>query len=154
MEINNLQFKVNQPDVVNWRSVLPKITTDYLQLLPHVSYNGVGINFLFQVVDPPGQYFERLLKEGPWFDHMGGMTGASIELRYHNKCPQLNIKFEDHSKQPGVKNDLGLVVLVNFHQEFSPEQATERQEYIKQLPDFAGQFLEFAQCLPIAVRKR
>lgn len=149
VEINKLQFKVNQPDAINWKSVLPKMAIDYLHLLPHVSYNGVGINFLFQVVDLPGQYFERLLKEGPWFDRMGGMTGASIELRYHNQSPQLNMKLEDHSKQPGVKKDLGLALFVNYHQEFTPEQERERQEYIQQAPDLARRSLDFVQCLPL-----
>lgn len=46
VEINKLQIKVNNPDLFSWEKELPAMASKYLEVLPHVTYRGVGINFV------------------------------------------------------------------------------------------------------------
>ena len=51
VELNKLQVRVNRPDIVDPVQNLPRMMTEYLRVLPHVSYRGVGINFVSIVKD-------------------------------------------------------------------------------------------------------
>ncbi len=150
VEINKLQVQVHSPETIDWKCDLPEMATGYLKLLPHVSYKGVGINFAFQVVGPPAQYYADFLQEGPWWHKMGGLSGATLVFHYNNHDPLLNVKIETlRGKRAESNNDLELVLSANYHRDFSPDQELDRIAYIHQLPVLADQFTEFAQLLPL-----
>ena len=71
VEINKLQVRVNNPALISWEKELPAMASKYLEVLPHVTYRGVGINFVYASETFPENAFGRLLQVGPWIDKKG-----------------------------------------------------------------------------------
>lgn len=150
VEINKLQIKIDNPEALAWETELPKMARQYLQVLPHVSYTGVGINFAFQAGTYPHEPFASLLQQGPWLYQNGGLSSATIELHYNNSKPRLNVKIEQRMG-PGLENDAPhplLVLLANYHHDFAPEDEQARADYILRAGELKTCFLEFAASLP------
>ena len=149
VEINKLQIKVTNPEALPWHAELPKIATRYLQVLPHVHYAGVGINFTFVARSYPQDPFASLLQDGDWLRAHDGLSSAAIELHFKNKKPWLNVKIEQHS-DPGRGSDAkaDLVLVANYHHEFAPHEEQERAAFISQAGELKERFLTFSQNLP------
>jgi hypothetical protein len=149
VEIGKLTVQINQPHVVDWESVLPEMATAYLELLPHVPYRAVGINFVFFGDTPPERPFTRLLKEGPWLQAEGGLSRATIELHYLERLPQLNVKIAvEESAHPGGGKVDRLVFRVNYHRDFAQDETQARAEHIRSIGFLKSRFIEFAAFLP------
>lgn len=150
VEINKLQIKVDNPEALAWDVELPGMARQYLQVLPHVNYTGVGINFAFKAGSYPQEPFASLLRDGPWLHKNGGLSSAAIELHYNNSQPRLNVKIEqrlDSGREGGSPHPL-LVVLANYHHDFTPEQEQARADYISKAGELKSRFLEFTESLP------
>ncbi len=149
VEINKLQIRANNPELIDWERELPAMASKYLELLPHVTYRGVGINFVYFSENFPENPFERLLWDGPWLNREGGLTGASVELSYREETPQFNVKIERKSapgRESGSRSSL--VFSVNYHHDFEPDQERERVEYIHTIARLRDRFLDYAKSLP------
>lgn len=149
VEINKLQVRANNPELLAWEKDLPEMASKYLELLPHVTYRGVGINFVFASENLPENPFGRLLQDGPWLHRHGGLSGAALELHFREQEPQFNAKIE--KKSASGQNDRtmpGLVFTVNYHHDFDPGQNQKRAEYIYTIAQLRDQFLEYAEYLP------
>lgn len=149
VEINKLQIKVENPEALGWDVELPRMAKQYLQVLPHVNYTGVGINFAFMAGSYPKDPFSSLLRDGPWLHVQGGLSSAAIELHYKSVQPRLNVKIEQRP-DPRQESDVhpGLVLFANYHHDFTPQEEQARANYISRAGEMKTSFLEFAQSLP------
>lgn len=149
VEINKLQVRANNPELIDWEKELPAMASKYLELLPHVTYKGVGINFVYFSENLAENPLEGLLQEGPWLHREGGLSGASVELNYREQIPQFNLKIEKKSV-PAQDGDFQsrLVFNVNYHHNFEPGQERERIEYIHTIARLRNRFLDYAKSLP------
>ena len=149
VEINKLQIQANRPEAVDWEKTLPSLATTYLDLLPHVTYGAVGINFVFGALRCPDRAFMRLLKEGPWLDGAGSLTGATIELQYQSALPHMNVKV-GVQKGMDISNDRSehLVFTVNFHHDFGTDDSDGRANFIGSIGSLKSRFLDFAKMFP------
>jgi hypothetical protein len=149
VEINKLQIRANNPELLAWEKDLPEMTSKYLELLPHVTYRGVGINFVYASETFPENPFGRLLQDGPWLHRNGGLSGAALELHYREQKPQFNVKIENKSASGQNGRSMpGLVFNVNYHHDFDPGQKQKRTEYIYTIAQLRDQFLDYAEYLP------
>jgi len=156
VEENKLQFVSSLPDLFDWKAELPKISTTYLRVLPHVSYRAVGLNLNYKCEDLLGaeaesRLIKEMLREGPWLTSKGGVTGTTIELRYRSSQPHMNVKIglsEEPPKGKGDKKARVLVLNVNFHHGFLPDRSGERERFMDTLKFRHDEFLEFLKILP------
>jgi hypothetical protein len=154
VEENRLNFAANRPDAVQWQDVLPRLAHGYMDTLPHVTYRGAGLNFVYtwetsQNEEGPQAMIRRLLHPGQWLDYGSGMSGAVVELQYRNDLPHMNVKIgtQEKTEADGAKR-VSLVFNVNFHHDFQPEQKEERGTYIDSIRQRNMAFLEFLATLP------
>jgi len=143
VELNKLQVHSAKPEQIDCIRELPKMVMEYLRILPHVSYLGVGINYVFVLKDRHHDYIRKnFLQDGPWLDKEGNVSNAAIEFNYLNVVPQFNLKIESRN------NDI--LFTVNYHRDFKSDQEKQRMQYISEMGKLRSRFLEFAQHLPIA----
>jgi hypothetical protein len=155
VEENKLQFTCSKPSEFNWASELPKIATTYLDVLPHVSYKAVGLNFQLISKQPKGQdaedqLIEKLMKTGPWLQHTGGLTGVVIEYQFRKNQPWLNLRVgvrETSSPQGSMLE--GFIFNANSHYDFTPTDVTPRREYMTSLADKYDEILHLINLLPL-----
>jgi len=149
VEINKFQVQVTKPAVLDWKKDLPHMTTAYLELLPHVTYRAVGINFAFITHVSSGGPLTEFLQDGPWLASDGGVTGATIEFHYRKRVPQFNVKiaFQEPPNLKAGKGN-GVILTVNYHRDFAADEAHARAEYIKGIGLLESRFLDFAESLP------
>ena len=148
-----LLFTCFKPAQFPWTSDLPRLATTFLDVLPHVNYRAVGLNYVVIADEPKGpaaekQLIYRLLLPGRWQGFRHGLTGANIQLEYKSKLPHILLKF-------GAREDLqtkeliGYVFHANFHHDFAPERSAERRQFIEQLQDRYAELTELIQLLPL-----
>jgi hypothetical protein len=143
VELNKLLIRAGKAAQIDCDRDLPKMVTDYLRLLPHVSYLGTGINYVFVLKDSNHDYIRNFfLQDGPWLEKEGNVSKAAIEFNYMNIKPQFNLKIESRS------NDI--LFSANYHQDFESAQEEQRMQYISDMGELKNRFLEYAQHLPIA----
>jgi len=59
VELNKLQVHSAKPEQIDCIRELPKMVMEYLRILPHVSYLGVGINYVFVLKDRHHDYIRK-----------------------------------------------------------------------------------------------
>ncbi len=151
VELNKLQILAAKPEQIDCDRDLPKMVTDYLKVLPHVSYLGVGVNFVFVLKNIDHDYLQSsLLIDGPWLHQEGDVSRTAIEFNYLNVHPQFNLKIEPLIKD-GLdqdKHSSDIKFSVNFHQAFNPDQESLRVKYILEMKKMKTRFMEYAEHLP------
>ncbi len=146
VELNKLQIRAGKPEHIDCDRDLPKMVMDYLRVLPHVSYLGVGINYVFVLKGSSHDDIRKnFLQNGPWLEKEGNISKAAIELNYLNVEPQFNLKIDLRTS--------GILFSVNYHQDFKPDQEDQRMQYIQGMEKTKTRFLEFARHLPIALEQ-
>ncbi|MDO8722803.1 MAG: hypothetical protein Q7J31_11380 [Syntrophales bacterium] len=154
LEENRLHVMSQQPDMIPWERALPGVVTSFIEVLHHVSYRSVGLNFVFLSDQPKGVEAEQalmgtFLKQGPWLNLRQGMTGAVLEFQYRATQPQMNVKIGVLEKRDSVGISLeGFIFTVNFHHDFKVEETKERADYINSVGMRRTEFMKFMETLP------
>ncbi len=154
-EENKLLFSCDKPSEFNWASELPKIATTYLDVLPHVAYKAVGLNFQLASKQPKGQDAEdqliaKLLNTGPWLQHAGGITGVVIEYQFRKNQPWLNLRVGVSETPSPQGNKLeGFIFNANSHYDFTPTDVVPRKNYIINLTDRYNEILHLINLIPL-----
>jgi len=154
LEENRLHVMSQQPDMIPWERALPAVVTSFIEVLHHVSYRSVGLNFVFLSDQPRGVEAEQalmgtFLKQGPWLNLRQGMTGAVLEFQYRETQPQMNVKIGVLEKRDSVGISLeGFIFTVNFHHDFKVEETKERADYINSVGMRRTEFMKFMETLP------
>lgn len=157
VEENKLQFVCSLPDAFEWMAELPRIAIAYLTVLPHVSYRAVGHNFTFKgegltAHEAASLLTSEMLKQGPWLSLHGGVTGTVLELQYRSSPMQLNVKIgvgEEAAGGNGKGKPGGIMLSINFHHDFQPDQKEERIAFIDSIKTRYAESREFFKALPM-----
>lgn len=155
MEENKLSITAKNIPSFAWDQLLPKVAIRMLEVLPHVSYKAVGLNFSLYAETTIGQdaenkLIEQLLAKGDWLYVHGGITGAVVELQYRKSFPHLNVKvgvretITDKGRQLG-----GYTVMANFHHDFEPKDVNERTAFISKVAEYEKEIHQLINSLPI-----
>jgi hypothetical protein len=99
------------------------IATRYIEVLPHVRYTAVGINFrtLIEIPDADAYLIERFLKTGPWNQTEQPLRAVSLTFSYALDGGRLNLSLEGatvlipEGDQQVEKR--GILVSGNFHRD-------------------------------------
>jgi hypothetical protein len=104
-------------------SKAPAIATRYIEVLPHVRYTAVGINFrtLVEMPDADAYVKGRFLKTGPWDSGERPLRAVSLTFSYALDGGRLNLSLEgaavlipEGDQQVGKR---GVLVSGNFHRD-------------------------------------
>jgi hypothetical protein len=81
-------------DIAASRAV--EIARTYVQVLPHVRYTAVGINFrtLAGVAEAEAYLRDHFLARGPWYEELGPLQAVSLTLSYPLVGGRLNLTLE------------------------------------------------------------
>jgi len=155
VENAKLQFAQTSSSV-NWQTELPRIAIKYLEVLPHVAYKAVGLNFAWKADTPVGQEAEdrliaAMLRDGDWTKFGAGITGTIIELQYKKSQPFLALRIGVRLVQmpDGTSTLQSYIITTNFHHDFAAKQDAERKEFISQLAKRQSESLELIKRLPL-----
>jgi hypothetical protein len=154
LEENRLHVMTQKPDMIPWEKALPGVVISFLEVLPHVSYRSVGLNFVFLSDQPKGVEAEEalmgaFLKQGPWLNLRQGMTGAVLEFQYRSTQSQMNVRIGVLEKRDSVGISLeGFIFTVNFHHDFKVDETKERADYINSVGMRRTEFMKFMDTLP------
>lgn len=108
---------------------IPDLCRKYMELLPHVRYTAVGINFagFVECPDPQRWLVERFVKEGAGNDKQLQPVAVGIKFVYSLERGVLNF-----SCDPGSVNNTGenvdrpcVLINANYHLPIRSEKATE-----------------------------
>lgn len=155
VEESKLQFAADPDRLTTWRELLPNVAVSYLEVLPHVAYKAVGLNFTLLGDDPKGEVAEQILianmlKQGEWLGFGGGMTGVNLELQFRRTQPHFSVKIGVRETARGQEKVLeGYVIVANYHHDFTPDQADKRAAYVRELPTKHDELERFVKQLPL-----
>ncbi|MDO8438278.1 MAG: hypothetical protein Q7S69_09025 [Nitrosomonadaceae bacterium] len=155
MEENKLSITAKNVSSFAWDQLLPKVAIRLLEVLPHVSYKAVGLNFSLYAEtiigrDAENKLIEQLLTKGDWLNVHGGITGALVELQFRKSFPHLNVKvgvretISDKGRQLG-----GYTVMANFHHDFESKNVNERIAFISKVAEYEKEIHQLINSLPM-----
>lgn len=139
VEETKLQFAVDATRLLSWDELLPGVVIRYLEVLPHVAYRAVGLNYTLISDDPFGEAAENILitsmlKSGDWLNFYGGITGVNLDLQYRKAQPYLSLRIAVRERVGGERAVLeGFMVVANYHHDFTPRDVETRAAFIRQL---------------------
>ena len=155
-EENKLQFTCEKFKEFPWRAELPRIAATYLDVLPHVTYRSVGLNYQLTSSLPQGQAAEdqlmtQLLKAGPWTNYAGGLTGVNFEFQYRAGQPKLALRVgaKEVATPNGGRKLEGYMFQANIHHDFAPADKTPRREYMTTLGDRCNEVIALIEQLAL-----
>lgn len=155
VEEQKLQFSCVKPNEFDWISELPNIAINYLDVLLHVSYKNVGINFTLISKQPTGrdaedQLIEKLINSGPWLQYCEGITGVVIEYQFRKTQPWFNLRVgvRETLSSEGSKLE-GFIFTANIHKDFTSNDITSRREYLINVEEQYNQLLKLINLLPL-----
>ncbi|WON75231.1 hypothetical protein [Nitrosospira sp. Is2] len=160
MEEHKLSFVAIRPNEIEWLTLLPTVTNRLLEVLPHVGYKAVGLNFKLSseavsVEKAEAELIESLLAKGEWFNFDRGLTGAVVEFHFHNSQPQLNVKVAVKEETRDSGESFSEVFLTaNFHQDFSTDEVEMRSAFISDLGRYERELQQFGRLLPLFSGKK
>lgn len=155
MEENKISFVAHQPAGFAWEEVLPKVAIRFLEVLPHVSYKAVGLNFQLHsevIIGQPAEdkLIKHLLATGEWLNFSGGLTGSVVEFQFRKSFPYLNVKVGVKETISEIGKQLGGPSMVaNFHHDFAPQDVAARSAFMRKVAEYEKQLHQFARLLPV-----
>ena len=126
------------------KSRLPDIVKKYVDTLPHVNYQAVGVNPRGQAVGDSENETDRfvldkLMKPGPWVLFAGGPTSAKATIVYQVNNAQLTLGIESGTVEEHPKYSKGTPIVIftaNFHRALPPSDEENRIQRFKETLDF------------------
>jgi len=156
MDEHKLTFVVGRPSEISWQKVLPEIVNRFLEVLCHVAYKSVGLNFTLlsgAITGIPAEteLINNLLVKGKWFDFNDGVTGALVELQFRNNLPHLSIKMaiKETASGSGSKFIGGPFLIANYHHDFAAGDTKKRRDFINDIEKYEQQIHQFSKLLPV-----
>lgn len=118
VETGKLQILHNFPRAAE-ASPVPGLASAYVAALPHVHYNGVGLNFAALLPERDASTFlsQRFLREGPWNDETNRLQSVGLRLVYSALGARLRVEADAGSVRRVDRTEAkeGVVVAGNYH---------------------------------------
>jgi hypothetical protein len=100
-----------------------EIAVNYIQVLPHVRYTGVGINFrsLVEMEKPDDYLVEYFLKTGPLSREQNPLLGVSLKFVYPHDDARLSLSLAGgvviHQQGDTTEKRQGVLASGNYHRD-------------------------------------
>lgn len=115
---------------------LSKISQRYIQTLPHIPYDAVGINFTYTYpMDDSNEYIkDRFLREGEWNSESSSLYAAGINLVFHLEGVKLTfsinsgIRAQNGASPEGERanqKEMAVISNANFHRDCDQHHKNE-----------------------------
>lgn len=140
VDVNKFQIKDRSENVDLQQNKIKEIAQKFIEVLPHVRYSAVGINFVSMIEQTQPDTFlkDHFIKKGNWDNESNNLEGVSLTLSYPLKGGKLVLAIDSGSgifklKDQREKVD-GILASANFHRDCSGYPANEQViEYIGNL---------------------
>ncbi len=114
----------------------PGVTDRYLQTVPHVTYEAVGVNPKGHVVFDSDEEALRctvdtFLAKGPWLDFGGGVRATGVKFKYELEGRTLTLSI-DTATFPSADSKTPLVLFgANFHRTLAGDTTRDRLDFAR-----------------------
>ncbi len=127
VESNKLQV-VDQGCEVPAQSHLPDIIKGYIEVLPHVPYLAIGVNFNGAIDMPdPGTFLKKhFFKEGKWDTDETPLESVGLRFVYSRNEGRVVLTIDPVHKAEN-KNDEAILANANFHRDCDKEKPAKDQ---------------------------
>ncbi len=116
-------------------SKISQIVNRYVEVVPHVQYTAVGINFLSSYIAPAGFNLKtHFLKDGPWDLGNNQLENVGLKFTYTLDKERLLLSL-DANIQEG-KSDI--IIKANFHREVNAKdsQLSQIADCLENIPSY------------------
>ena len=117
--------------------MIPAVARKYIETLPNVSYQALGINLLGFVPfagDEQGAHdyiFKRLLATGPWSEFGKARVGAALKFTYALEQAQLNLDINEARLRLSKDEEIAaLLFAANFNWRIAGQVQSERLAFM------------------------
>lgn len=120
---SKFQVRENDPKVGVGKSQVPVLASKYVQKLPHVQYQAVGINFqgFIECADPEILLTERFLKSGS--ANFNGIHPEAGGFRFVYRLDNVRLRLSfDSGKVKAMKSEperSGILIAANYHSDLA-----------------------------------
>jgi hypothetical protein len=117
VETNKLQV-IDQAGLIPLESHVTEIVKRYIEVLPHIPYQAVGINFSGAVtMADPGIYLKKhFFREGKWDTAEHPLESVGLKFMYPLAAGRAVLTM-DEAHKVGNKDEEAILVNVNFHRD-------------------------------------
>lgn len=109
-------------------SHLPEIVSRYIDVLPHIRYNAIGVNFGYveSYANADSYIRKRYLKRGAWDSEINVLNTAGVKFVYEIDGGHLSISVDSGTKNEvtGQTKPTALIVNANYNRECKSYPAT------------------------------
>ncbi|MGO9122740.1 MAG: hypothetical protein ACLQPD_34625 [Desulfomonilaceae bacterium] len=145
--IDKFQIMKTSPTSDLTKSRLPEYAAKYVQVLPHVPYLAVGINFSVAIASssPDTMIIERFLVEGPWKSNSLTLRELQLIFVYSIEGGVLNLSCRPSKPSDGLFGGTAAGIVVNGNYDFQLgeiEPAKRAEEVISTFYNRAKHFEE------------
>lgn len=149
VDFERLTFADTDEERIPFRSPIPSITSKYIEVLRHVPYKAVGINFngYYECshIEPSQFILNKFIKNGPWTEFSGSAPTIGLSLSYKIEEVTLTLTISPAVTKKGERTFPSIAINSNFHcdpKEKNMENILKYiqkwETYFKQLNDLAS----------------
>jgi len=119
VDFERLTFVDSNENRIPFNSPLPLIAKKYLEVLRHVPYKAVGINFNGYYesshIDPSQYILNKFIREGPWNEYEGMGPSMGLSFSYKMDDVTLNLNIAPATTRREERIFPSIVINSNFH---------------------------------------
>lgn len=119
VDFERLTFADADENRIPINSPIPSIAKKYIEILRHVPYKAVGINFngYYECshIDPNQYILNRFIKKGPWSEYEGIEPSTGLNFSYKMNEVSLNLSIAPAVTRKGDKTFPSIAIKSNFH---------------------------------------
>lgn len=135
VDFERLTFADTDEDRIPLKSPIPSIASKYLEVLKHVPYKAVGINFNGYCecshIDPSQFILNKFIKKGPWHEHGGIEPSMGLSFSYKMNEVNLNLNIAPAVTKKGERTFPSISINSNFHYDPQEKKIENILDYIK-----------------------
>ncbi len=119
VDSERLTFADVDEERIPHKSPVPLIAEKYIEVLKHVQYKAVGLNFngYYECTHiDPGQYIaNKFIKKGPWDEYEGATPSIGLKFSYKLDEVMLNLNLAPAVTKKGERTFPSIAINLNFH---------------------------------------
>lgn len=151
VDSERLTFSDNKEERLLSGSPIPAIAINYIDVLKHVPYKAVGINFIgfyeFTHMAPDQFLLNKFIKQGSWCEFEGVQPGVGLNFSYVAKdiVHNLSINPANITRKKEGRSFTGIAIRSNFHYTPQKDMLGEIAKVISEYEVLYNKLREFLQ---------
>lgn len=135
VDFERLTFVDADEDRIPLSSPIPLIASKYIEVLRHVPYKAIGINFngYYECsnIDPSQYIINKFIKKGPWSEYEGVEPSMGLNFSYKMGEVTLNLNIAPSVTRKGERTFPSIAINSNFHCDPQEKKIENIVNYIK-----------------------